>query len=230
MMTSLPEDAILDIIARVSRFDYPILSIVSKHFRSLVASPRGDLCWAAPNSVSMMSATTATRVVAISIFSAGKPTEIAAWTNNVNRTTSALTIDCRSHTAQPLPSLPVLMSGLPIADIIDGRIYVIGDCHYYQRKKAVVVFNTETQTWEKPAMKRLDIELGNTYYGCVVMAGKLYTRDSDNSFAYDPKENKWETDEILNLQKWYNACVIDDVLYYYDCIEFSRKNIDTLTL
>ncbi|CAH2034366.1 unnamed protein product [Thlaspi arvense] len=62
-MTPLPEDVILDILARVSRFDYPILSFVSKHFRSLVGPlsyTQGDLCWAAPNPVSMVFATTAT--------------------------------------------------------------------------------------------------------------------------------------------------------------------------
>ncbi|CAA7058319.1 unnamed protein product [Microthlaspi erraticum] len=35
---SLPEDVIVDILARVPRCNYPKLSLVSKHFRSLVAS------------------------------------------------------------------------------------------------------------------------------------------------------------------------------------------------
>ncbi|ESQ51493.1 hypothetical protein EUTSA_v10017764mg [Eutrema salsugineum] len=38
LITSLPEDVIFDILARVPRCDYPTLSLVSKHFRSLVAS------------------------------------------------------------------------------------------------------------------------------------------------------------------------------------------------
>ena len=30
------------------------------------------------------------------------------------------------------------------------------------------------------------------------MAGNMYMRDFDNSFAYDPRERKWETDELLS--------------------------------
>ncbi|CAA7037995.1 unnamed protein product [Microthlaspi erraticum] len=39
LITSLPEDIIIDIIARVRRCDYPTLSLVCKHFRSLVTKP-----------------------------------------------------------------------------------------------------------------------------------------------------------------------------------------------
>ncbi|CAH2060071.1 unnamed protein product [Thlaspi arvense] len=143
-----------------------------------------------------------------------------------NHTRSALTIDCGSHTMQPLPSMLVPLSHT-IAGIIAGRIYVIGNHDTHPRKKAMVVFNTKTQKWEEPAMKKIDIKLGNTYYyGCVVMAGKMYTMDSDNSFVYDPKENKWERDGMLNLKELYNGCVIDDVLYYFDCDEKSIKTYD----
>ncbi|CAA7037940.1 unnamed protein product [Microthlaspi erraticum] len=39
LFTSLPKDIIVDITARVPRCHYPTLSLVCKHFRSLVASP-----------------------------------------------------------------------------------------------------------------------------------------------------------------------------------------------
>ena len=53
--------------------------------------------------------------------------------------------------------------------------------------------------------------------GClVVMAGKMYMRDLQKSFVYNPKESTWETDEVLNSMEWENACVVDDVLYFYD--------------
>ncbi|CAA7023540.1 unnamed protein product [Microthlaspi erraticum] len=39
LIPSLPEDVIVDILARVPRCNYTTLSLVSKHFRSLVASP-----------------------------------------------------------------------------------------------------------------------------------------------------------------------------------------------
>lgn len=54
----------------------------------------------------------------------------------------------------------------------------------------------------------------------VVMGGKMYMRDIQKSFVYDPKESKWEMDKVLSSKEWWKACVVDDVLYYHD----SRKN------
>ncbi|ESQ51526.1 hypothetical protein EUTSA_v10017955mg [Eutrema salsugineum] len=106
-----------------------------------------------------------------------------------------VSIDCRSHTAQPLPRMPALMS-YTIAGLIDGRIYVIGHLDA-SSKKMMIVFNTETQMWE-PEITKIDIELRSMWskwsYGCVVMADKLYMRDDKNSFIYDPKKSKWERD------------------------------------
>ena len=49
---------------------------------------------------------------------------------------------------------------------------------------------------------------------CVVIADKIYIRDRYRSYVYEPKESKWETDDILNSKLWVNACVVDDVLMY----------------
>ena len=41
-----------------------------------------------------------------------------------------------------------------------------------------------------------------------------------NNFVYVPKENKWETNEVLNSKEWdQGVCVLDDVMYYYDSYE-----------
>ncbi|KAF3571681.1 hypothetical protein F2Q69_00062589 [Brassica cretica] len=67
-ITSLPEDVVVDILARVPVCDYPRVSLVSKRFRSLVSSPeiysytRDDLRWAALSIVSMLSFATGTTV------------------------------------------------------------------------------------------------------------------------------------------------------------------------
>ncbi|KAJ4909864.1 F-box/kelch-repeat protein [Raphanus sativus] len=125
-------------------------------------------------------------------------------------TSSAFSIDFISNTRQTLPSMPFPMSDTA-AEFIDGRIYVVGNrCGV--DSKVVVVFDTETQTWE-PEMKKPEMGM----YGCVVaMGGKIYMRDINKSFVYEPKENKWETEEVLSSKEWENACVFDDVLYYRD--------------
>ncbi|CAH2058734.1 unnamed protein product [Thlaspi arvense] len=242
LVTSLPEDVIVDILARVPRCDYPTISLVSKHFRALVASPelyaRRSFSGNVVDRLFILRRKTngnSSRLVLIPLLSSlrcfggyvtvGSMIYVFGGIHNDNSTPWALTIDCRSHTVQPLTSMPVHMYNLT-ANIIDGRIYVIGILDYIHRKKMMVVFNTETQKWEEPAMVTPDIELGNTHRGCVVMAGKLYTRNYQTSFVYDPKENKWETDEMLSSKNWYHACVVDDVLYYYDCDDKCLRRYD----
>ncbi|ESQ51520.1 hypothetical protein EUTSA_v10017832mg [Eutrema salsugineum] len=244
LITSLPEDVIIDILARVPRCDYPTtLTFVCKHFRSIVASPelyarrsllgRTEQClyvilynketnnnrWY----ILHQKANGSRRLVLIRTLpgmtwrgrfvTVGSKIYVFGESNRLNNASNALRIDCQSHTVHPLPNIPVDMTST-FADIIDGRIYVFGYCQ--RKKKVIVVFNTETQMWEHGVIKP-DIELGHSWLRCVVvMADKLYMRDNDNSFVYEPNKKKWETDDVLNLKEWDNACVIDDVLYYPD--------------
>ncbi|ESQ50171.1 hypothetical protein EUTSA_v10002293mg [Eutrema salsugineum] len=54
------------------------------------------------------------------------------------------------------------------------------------------------------------------------MEDKIYMKDfNNNTFIYEPKESKWELDEMLNSNHWNGACVVDNVLYYYDV--FKKK-------
>lgn len=114
-----------------------------------------------------------------------------------------------------------------VASAVDGKVYLMGDsfCCYSDedgssRKgwmKAVMVFDTETQTWE-PVMIQHGFPFGDLLSDAVVMEGKLLLKSFRNhhGFAYEPRENKWELNEVLNAKEWKGACVIDDVLYYHD--------------
>ncbi|CAH2071104.1 unnamed protein product [Thlaspi arvense] len=116
-----------------------------------------------------------------------------------------------SHTVQPISGTPKRIEYDSVAEIIDGKIYVINS-------EGVMVFDTETQKWD-PAMKKPDVELGHIWINnSVVIKDRIYMRGDVNSFVYEPKENKWELDEMLNSRNWWGACVVDDVLYYYDTI------------
>ena len=117
-----------------------------------------------------------------------------------------------------MPSMNVTMY-VSVADIIDGKIYVTGYCNN-PTKMVMPVFDTETEMWE-PKKTTPETMSNHLWPGeCVVMAGKMYMRDHINSFVYiyEPKESKWETDKMLNKFKWKDACVVDDVLYYYDSV------------
>ncbi|KAL0800985.1 hypothetical protein Bca101_056161 [Brassica carinata] len=133
-------------------------------------------------------------------------------------------IDCRSHTMQHLPSMPVHMH-YTVADVSSGRIYVFGFLGTYPDwSYAMLVFDTETKTWEGP----MTVPVMQIGYGClVVMADKMYMTDFENSFVYDPKESKWETEEMLNSKSWQYPCVVDDVLYYYDWSDRVLREYDS---
>ncbi|XP_018463206.2 F-box/kelch-repeat protein At4g38940-like [Raphanus sativus] len=256
LITSLPQDIILDILARVSRFDYPAFSVVCKHFRSIIASPeiyarrsllgRTEHClyvflscmdetrWRYCNRCyilcpkaeadgerrlvlipSLPPIPTYSEYATMGFVAVGS--RIYAFGRSSEHRMITLSIDCVSHTVQRLPSMPVIVSNT-MADIIDGRIYVIGYGNHNDWKMKMEVFNTEIQTWEPGMMMSLDKDARYIYNNsCVAMADKIYTKNSINSFVYDPKENKWETDEMLDLKIWHNACIVDDVLYYLDC-------------
>ncbi|XP_024004059.1 F-box/kelch-repeat protein At4g38940 [Eutrema salsugineum] len=209
----LPEDVIVDILARVPRCNNPTLSLVSKHFRSLVMSPELD----ARIIVGLhrtLKANGKRRLVLIpsltdlcfprSFIAMGSRIYAFGGNNYHNKTSRALSIDCQSHT-----------------------IYVTG----YKGMEGMVVFNTETQMWE-PEMINTGNVIRITWPGGVFMADKLYIRGYDRktpkSFVYDPKKCKWETDEMLDSKEWENACVVDDVLYYYDsdCVESMLRAYD----
>ncbi|CAH8389449.1 unnamed protein product [Eruca vesicaria subsp. sativa] len=245
----LPHDVMFDILARVSRFDYPTLSLVCKHFRSIVTSPeiftRRSLLGCTEHCLYVVLANedepvcskrlyilcpkangehrlvlirslpdmpTYISETAMGYVAVGSRIYVFSRSNKHDMIT--LSIDCGSHTVQLLPNAPVTMSPR-MADVIKGRIYVIGyDCGW---ERGMVVFNTETQMWE-PRMIKLDKEGNKCIDGCaVVMTDKMYMRNPSKTLVYDPKEIKWETDEMMNLHKWRNACVVDDVLYYYNC-------------
>ncbi|KAF8048802.1 hypothetical protein N665_2400s0003 [Sinapis alba] len=249
LIMSLPQDVILDIIARVSRFDYPALSLVCKHFRSIVTSPeiftrrsllgctehclyvvlvneREPVLWSKRLYILCLKANGIRSLVLIrslpdmptyvsytAMGYVAMGSRIYVFGRSDKHHMITLCIDCGTHTVKPLPNVHVLMSPR-MADIIKGRIYVIGYDNDW--KKVMVVFNTETEMWE-PGTISVDKEINICTNGCVVMADKMYTRNHANSFVYDPKESKWETDEMLELHKWENACLVDDVLYYLDC-------------
>ena len=54
---------------------------------------------------------------------------------------NASCIDCRLHTVQPLPNMPIPMA-YTVAGVLDGKVYVFGHCS--MKTEVIVVFNTET--------------------------------------------------------------------------------------
>ncbi|KAJ4865912.1 F-box/kelch-repeat protein [Raphanus sativus] len=245
LIPSLPEDIIIDILARVSRWEYPTLSLVSKQFQSLVASPelyaRRSLLGCTEHCLYVVlcegenkrwytlrrNANGNRSLVRIpslppltrgeSFLAVGSKIYVFGGTND----TSDFSIYCRSHTVQPLPSMPLLPMSDTRAAIIDDKIYVMGRLGDFQN--LIVLFNTKTNMWE-PEILKPDIELHGERRsldsclvgGWLVLANKMYVNDFTNyCLIYDPKENIWRPDDTLRSVKMPTACVIDDILYYF---------------
>ncbi|CAA7016334.1 unnamed protein product [Microthlaspi erraticum] len=246
---SLPQDIIVDIIARVERCDDPTLSLVSKRFRSTVSSPelhaRRSLLGRTEHRLYVLLDDYRTskkcfyvlhnrRLVPIptlptkgSFVAAGS--KIYVFGEDIAYSRTAVSIECtsqsQSHTVKTLPSMPYMLTGA--ASIIDGKIYVSGNCDYDGDEVSMVVFNTETQMWEAEIIEP-DIEVGPMIWSSLMMAGKIYIMDYRSSVFYDPKERTWGRDQMLDSKKWRvkGACVVDDVLYYYDEDENCLRTYD----
>ncbi|AEE86996.1 F-box/kelch-repeat protein [Arabidopsis thaliana] len=266
LISLLPEEIVVDIVARVPRCYYPTLSQVSRRFRSLVASPEiykrrsffgcteqclyiaiskdqtSDIHWFTlcrkPNG-QQFSGTTASdhRLVHIptlppmpmhgSYVGIGSNIFVMGGFCNWKITSSVSLIDCRTHTAQTLPNMPKAVA-FPVTELIDRKIYVIGGSDTLSPMKSpsriMMVYDTDTEMWQLRA--RPDWEAGKKWFSSVVIGGKIYMRTYHNSFVCDPNDTSCDRDEVLHSKEWWSACVIDDVLYYYDVRENCLRAYD----
>ncbi|CAA7041176.1 unnamed protein product [Microthlaspi erraticum] len=245
-LMSLPEDIIVEIIARVERSDHPSLSIVSKQLQSIVSSPelfaRRSLLGRIEHRLYVIlhlhdysSSNTSLyvlhnrRLVPIP----GLPTsgfvasgsKIYGFGDDIAYSRTAVSMECAYHTVKTLPSMPYMFSRA--ASYIDGKVYVTGNLGYDREEVSVVVFDTEKQMWEGEVIKP-EIKIGNMIRCSLVMDDKIYIADYFRSVFYDTKERTWGRDTMLDSKKWMfaDACVLDDVLYYYSRDENCLRRYD----
>ncbi|KAG2295542.1 hypothetical protein Bca52824_042211 [Brassica carinata] len=157
LIPSLPDDVTVDIVARVPRSHYPTLSLVSKKFRKLIASPklykrRSQLGITQHRVYALLrnrdtgdcrfyilhrKLNSRNRLVIVPslppVSSRGSFVSVGSKTYVFNDV-DALCIDCASHTVQPIPDMPQRFSATPmpskVANVIDGKVYVIGDSRF----------------------------------------------------------------------------------------------------
>nr|VDC91243.1 unnamed protein product [Brassica oleracea] len=157
LIPSLPDDVTVDIVARVPRSHYPTLSLVSKKFRKLIASPklykrRSQLGITQHRLYALLrnrdtgdcrfyilhqKLNSRNRLVIVRslppVSSRGSFVSVGSKTYVFNDV-DALCIDCASHTAQAIPGMPQRFSATPmpskVANVIDGKVYLIGDSRF----------------------------------------------------------------------------------------------------
>ncbi|KAF3543472.1 hypothetical protein DY000_02003143 [Brassica cretica] len=234
LIPSLPDDVTVDIVARVPRSHYPTLSLVSKKFRKLIASPK------LYKRRSQLGITQHRLYALLRNRDTGdcRFYILHRKLNSRNRLVIVRSLPpVEALSRWPIPDMPQRFSATPmpskVANVIDGKVYLIGDSrftsdHGMSWRKTVMVLDSETQVWE-PVMKKENMRVGALWSDSVVMEDKIYLKGymNGNSFVYEPKEKKWELmDEVLNSKDWESACVVDDVLYYHDCSEKALRAYD----
>ncbi|KAG7600969.1 Kelch repeat type 1 [Arabidopsis thaliana x Arabidopsis arenosa] len=209
VFSSLPDDIILNCLARVSRFYRPSLSLVNKEFQSLIASPDLEatrsrigvtenhlyVCLESnknnpnPRWFTLAPIPKEQKVKPIipsfpyqhptssTFVSIGSEIYIIGGFVKRKRSRRVLVLDCRSHQCRRLPNM-ALPRVSAAADVIDGKIYVVGGSKSKNIDNWGEVFDPETQTWEPIFPTTVDLTTQKSVFpGKLVMGGKVYDMD-----------------------------------------------------
>ncbi|KAJ4884438.1 putative F-box/kelch-repeat protein [Raphanus sativus] len=151
---SLPHDIVFNTLARISRTNYPVLSLVSKSFRSLLSSPELEaarsligrpekylhVCLNLNNNKNNPNPRwfilSERKLIPTPSFpyrhlnssclvSTGSETYVIG--GGLERSKRVFLIDCKTHQWRELPSMR-LSRKEAVAEVMDGKIYVIGGC------------------------------------------------------------------------------------------------------
>ncbi|XP_013660338.2 putative F-box/kelch-repeat protein At2g29810 [Brassica napus] len=239
-LESLPDVLIEHIIARVPRSNHPELSLVSKLFRRIIASPelrltRSHLAISEhvlyallafplhPPSWYILNASLRLRRVntlppmpsGSAVVTIGHEIYVIGGSNGSEYLTSVTVVDCRTHTCRSLPSMrsPRYRAA---AGVIDGKIYVMGGCVNRSGRFRVETFDLERQVW-------LGSQINSLWRDIVtydVMKEKIYVLGRHQCLGvYNPTEGTLQSYlGRCNLGGLWQAssCVVDDLLYTID--------------
>ncbi|XP_013608204.1 PREDICTED: F-box/kelch-repeat protein SKIP6-like [Brassica oleracea var. oleracea] len=229
------DDLVLNCLARVWRSDHAALSLVSKSYRSLVASP--DLykirsligrtetyVYVCLRILRRRKTLDASDLIPIPSLSS-QPVEassvvvldsgiyvIGGLIDGEKRTSDVWSLDCWTHVWHPVPSMGAARA-YGAAGVVDGKIYVFGGCDVHD--DCGEVFDPNTQTWDNlpPMPKRKG---GNKHiHDSMVRVHKVYAVDeTERTFYYSPREGKWGTGNRGQLVgKPRDWCMIDNLLF-----------------
>ncbi|CAH8264173.1 unnamed protein product [Arabidopsis lyrata] len=141
-----------------------------------------------------------------------------------NHVKTVFVIDCRVHTCNYLPTMHRARYRA-VAEVIDGKIYVIGGCEK-RYEDWIEVFDVENGTWSTvpdPSPWKSSLP-GGGFVTSVVMQNKIYILDDLRGLVYDPNDGTWESwePETKLMSYWSKpCCVIEDLLYSLDpwCVQ-----------
>ncbi|CAA7026565.1 unnamed protein product [Microthlaspi erraticum] len=237
--SSLPNDVVPNILARISRTHRPTLSLVSTLFRSLILSlelddtssriekaknrlyvcvninhnpnPRWFILSPIPKPIPTFPFE---HPKCATILSFGSEIYVIGGFLKGNRSRQVLVLDCQNHQWRRLQEMRVPRVN-PAADVIDGKIYVIGGSTSIKSEDWGEVYDPKTQTWETLLSTTLDLTIQKSLVpGSFVMGGKVYAMDHLNLY-YQKSICLVETEDKELCQ----TCVFEGDLMWRDMKE-----------
>ncbi|CAA0384635.1 unnamed protein product [Arabidopsis thaliana] len=184
--SSLPDEIVLNCLARVSRFYYPTLSLVCKGFRSLLDSrelhatrscigktesflyvcldlhrncyPDCPPRWFIVSPITKQKLKPIPSITSQSstVVSIGSKIYIIGGFVDGQSSRRLIVLDCPSHGWRRLPEMRVPRQNAA-ADVINGKIYVIGGSSSNNIKDWGEVYDPKNQTWEPLFPTTLDL-------------------------------------------------------------------------
>ncbi|ESQ32344.1 hypothetical protein EUTSA_v10004132mg [Eutrema salsugineum] len=213
-LSTLPDDVALSCLARVSRWDYAALSLLSKSYRSLMASPelyqmrsltgRTEsyvyVCLRTPPVPNprwyiLRRRKISSDLIPIPSFpsQSREGSSVVALDSAIyvigglikgKPISDVLLLDCRTHTWRHIPSMGVARA-YPAAAVVEGKIYVVGGCKFKDYSLSWgEVFDPKTQTWGSLPPIPFRKRRQMYIHDCVVRDGKVYAVDGAERTTY----------------------------------------------
>ncbi|CAL9226309.1 unnamed protein product, partial [Arabidopsis halleri] len=209
----LPDDLVLNCLARISRLYYPSLSLTQTllgrtEIGSLFAAnqiAQKDF-WPQFHILNLHQVGVGPNIYAIGGFSNG---------NEYSPSSSVMVMDCRTHTWREAPRMQVARV-FQSTCVLDGKIYVIGGRGTLDSTKWMEVFDTETQTWEFLQFPSEEKICEGYKYESIVYEGTVYVRSHDQNVTYKLHKGRWIEADLAMNNGWScssSFCVIENVFY-----------------
>lgn len=226
--SSLPDDLLINCLARVSRLYYPALSCVSKNFRSIIASPEIH------QTRSILNRTE--KCVYLYLSFCRDPETY--WFNMKRRPSRNIANESSGYYMEMVPSPKYLHPAQSSTLVAVGSdVYKIGGgdhstCKLSKRKcsYSFSVLDCRTHMWRQAPSMWVERDSSSTatfFDGKIYVAGgcdKRYVGYPDRVEAFDLEKQTWGFVTNPRVFDWYHKykaarechCVIDDVLFFWE--------------
>ncbi|KAG7552913.1 F-box-like domain superfamily [Arabidopsis thaliana x Arabidopsis arenosa] len=184
---SLPDDVLVSCLARVSRLHYPILSLVSKNFRSLIASPE------LYKTRSLLGRTESCLYVCLGFPPDPYNQRWFTLCMKPNRTVANKKPSCNILVPIPTSNSPPTQ-WLNLVSV-GSNIYTVGGSFVNGLSSRVSILDCQTHTWREAPSMRLERynPSANVVDGKIYVAGGCKDLESSNWMeVFDPKTQTWE--------------------------------------